>query len=71
MLAKKLFKDKKNKKSFVYFDIFWQKSGQVNWHLQFKTFMFLETVNKNKQGNLSFKEIENTCRYFYEPYGSI
>jgi hypothetical protein len=32
-----------------------------------KSFMFLETVNKNKPGKLHFKVIENTCHFLTNP----
>ena len=54
-------------KSFVYFDIFWGKRGQGRWHLPLKSFMFLETVNKNKPGKLRFKVIENTLVFLTNP----
>jgi hypothetical protein len=38
----------------------WAKKLEGRWHLPLTSFMFSETVNKNKPGKLCFKVIENT-----------
>ena len=42
-------------KSFVFFTVFGLKRGQGKWHLATKSFMFLESVNKNKPGPYTSK----------------
>ena len=54
-------------KSFVFFTVFGLKRGQGKWHLAIKSFMFLESVNKNKPGNLCFKEIQKTWCFLTNP----
>jgi hypothetical protein len=44
-----------------------EKRGQGRWHLPFKSFMFLETVNKKTPDKLCFKVIENTCHFLTDP----
>ena len=54
-------------KSFVFFTVFGFKRGLGKWHLPIKSLMFLESVNKNKPGNLCFKEIQKTWGFLTNP----